>query len=235
MVVLLVLSVIVWLSIPPVLSRAMTHRGYDGGSWQVIGLLFGPVGVALAALEVLFDVSERPRILERGLNGVGDVSILVVLEEDSPTVRPTAALAELSPNLRRLGLAQILPRGGPRLDERRAERSLRRAAIGLDHPEIALLFGRADLVIADFAAAGGYDVVVTEHPDSLVSAQLAAVDRVHWWGDEDMPVFGPGRVTAAPSWPAGTESRAPAPAASVRPLRRLDDDRPESPVRAALR
>ena len=233
--VLIVLSVMVWLSIPPVLSRAMMHRGYDGGSWMVVGLLFGPIGVALAALEVFFDVSEQPRILERGLNGMGDVSILVVLEGDSPTVRPTASLAEISPYLRRLGLAQILPKGGPRLDERRAEASLRRAAIGLDHPDIALLFGRPDLVIADFAAVGGYDVVVTAHPDSLVSARLAAIGRIHWWGDEDVPVFGPGRVTAAPSWTAGTQSRGTAATASVKPVRRLGDDRTESPVSAAIR
>ena len=196
MVVAIVLGVMVWLSIPPLLSRAMRRRGHDGGSWLVVGLLFGPVAVALAAFEVRFDVPQGPRILEAGRTGTGDLSILVVLEAESPAPWPMAALAELSPNLRRLGLAQILPKGGPQLEERLAEQALRRAATGLAHPEIALLFGRPDLAIAAHAAARAYDVVVTAHPDSLVSERLAAIGRVHWWGNDGAPVFGPGRLTA---------------------------------------
>jgi hypothetical protein len=219
MVIMIVLGVAVWLSIPPWLSRAMRRRGYDGASWLVVGLLLGPVGAALAALKVFFGGPKRPRILEAGLTGRGNLSILVVLEGDSPTLRPTAALAELSPHLRRLGLAQILPKRGSRPDERRAEQTLRRAAIELAHPELALLFGRPEVAIADHAAAGGYDVVVTAHPDWLVSARLTAIGRVHWWGDEDVPIFGPGRVTAVPSSPAGAESRSPAATASAQPLR----------------
>ena len=208
MVVTIVLGVIVWLSIPPLLSRAMMRRGYDGGSWLVVGLLLGPVGVALAALEVFYDAPDAPRILQAGLTGPGDLSILVVLDGNAATLRPTAVLAELSPHLRRLGLAHVLPRGGPQLDERWAEQALRRTAIGLAQPELALLFGRPDVAIADHAAAGGYDIVVTAHPDSLLSARLTAIGRIHWWGDAELPVFGPGRVTG-PVVPSGSKPGAP--------------------------
>ena len=235
MVVMIVLGVVVWLSIPPLLSRAMRRRGYDGDSWLVVGLLLGPVGVALATLEVLYDVPEGPRVLGAGLTGKGEVSILVVLEADSPTRPPTAALAEVSPYLRRLGLAQVLPKGGPRVDERQAEQTLRRAAMGLDHPEIALLFGRPDLAIAAHAAAGAYDVVVTAHADSVVSERLAAIGRVHWWGNDEAPVFGPGRLIATPWFPVGTEPHAATPTASVGPVRRLDDIQRDSTARAAMR
>ena len=235
MVVMIVLGAVVWLSIPPLLSRAMKRRGYDGGSWMVVGLLFGPVAVALATLEVFYCVTEGSRILQSGLTGKGEVSILVVLETDSPTPPPIAALAEVSPYLRRLGLAQVIPKGGPRLDERQAQQTLRRAAIGLDHPEIALLFGRPDLAIASHAAAGAYDVVVTAHADPLVSERLAAIGRVHWWGNDRVPVFGPGRLTATPWCPVGTKLRADTPAASVEPLRRLDDVQRDSTARAATR
>ena len=235
MVVMIVLGVVVWLSIPPLLSRAMRRRGYDGGSWMVVGLLFGPVAVALAALEVLYGAPEGPRILEAGLTGTGEVSILVVLDAGSSTSLPTAGLAEVSPYLRRLGLAQILPKGGPRLDERQAQQTLRRAAIGLDHPEIALLFGRPDLAIATHAAAGAYDVVVTARADPLVSERLAAIGRVHWWGNDEVPVFGPGRLTATPWCPMGTERRASTPAPAVEPVRRLEDVQRESTARAAMR
>jgi hypothetical protein len=85
MVVMIVLGAVVWLSIPPLLCRAMSRRGYDGGSWLVVGLLFGPVGVALATMEVLSDVPQESRILEARLTGEGEVSILVVLAADSPT------------------------------------------------------------------------------------------------------------------------------------------------------
>jgi hypothetical protein len=210
-VIMIVLGVAMWLSIPALLSRAMRRRGYDRASWRAVGLLLGPVGAALAALKMLFGGPERARILDAGLTGPGDLSILVVLDGRSPTPPPTAALAELSPHLRRLGLAQILPKRGRRLDARRANHTLRRAAIGLAQPELALLFGRPEVAIADHAVASGYDVVVTAHPDSLVSARLTAIGRVHWWGNDEVPVFGPGRVTAVPSASAGTESRSPAP------------------------
>ncbi|MGH2668473.1 MAG: hypothetical protein ACRDH5_05015 [bacterium] len=213
MVVIVVLSVIVWLSIPPVLSKAMARRGYDRGSYLVIGALFGPLAVVLAAMEVLFDVPESPRILEWGRTGRGDLSVLVVLDEEPATSPSTDALAEIAPHLRRLGLTRVLPIGGPRLDEREAERALRQAAIGLGQPELALLFGRPDVAIADHAAAARYDVVVTPRPDPLLSARLKASGRIHWWGDDGVPVFGPGRLSAARWCPDGTEVFASAHAA----------------------
>ena len=235
MVVMIVLGVVVWLSIPPLLSRAMRRRGYDGGSWMIVGLLFGPVGVAMAVLEVLYYVPERPRILQAGLTAKGELSILVVLEADSPTPPATAGLAEVSPYLRRLGLAQTLPMGGPLLDQRQAEQTLRRAAIGLAHPEIALLFGRPDVAIPAHAVAGGYDIVVTAQANPLLSERLAANGRVHWWGNDQVPVFGPGRLTATSWCPVGAALRAATPAASVEPVRRLGDDRRDSTARAAMR
>jgi hypothetical protein len=53
MVIIIVVSVIVWISIPPMLSRAMAQRGYDATSYLVIGALFAPVVIALAVMEVL--------------------------------------------------------------------------------------------------------------------------------------------------------------------------------------
>ena len=38
----------------------------------------------------------------------------------------------------------MLPKGGPREDERRADQALHEMASGFDHPELALLFGRPD-------------------------------------------------------------------------------------------
>ncbi len=52
MVIIIAVSVIVWVSIPPMLSRAMSQRGYDATWYLVIGALFGPA-VALAVMEVL--------------------------------------------------------------------------------------------------------------------------------------------------------------------------------------
>ena len=97
---------------------------------MVVGLLFGPVGVALAILEVLSDVPEGSRILEAGLTGKGEVSI-------------------------------------------------------------------------------------TARADPLVSERLAAIGRVHWWGNDQVPVFGPGRLTTTSRSPVGTELRDATPAASV--------------------
>ncbi|MGH8999168.1 MAG: hypothetical protein ACRDY7_07230 [Acidimicrobiia bacterium] len=218
MVAIIVLSVVVWLSIPPLLSRAMARRGYDSGSWLVVGTLFGPVAVVFAAMELLFEVPEPPRILEEGRTGPGDLSVLVVVDGEPTTSPPTTALTGLGPRLRRLGLAKVLPRGGPREDERRAGEALRRAATGLAHPELALLFGRPEVAVAEHAATGGYDVVVTSLPDRLLSARLKEGGRVYWWGD-DAPIFGPGRLPTARWRPATENLTPPALIAPTRPGR----------------
>jgi hypothetical protein len=202
---IIVLSVIVWLSIPLVLSRAMARRGFDGLSYLVVGLLFGPVAVVFAVMDVLFDVPEPARILQQGRTGPGDVSVLVVVGGESTSSPSTAALASFGRNLRRLGLAQVLPKGCAREDERRAERGLRQAAADAGHPELALLFGRPDSAVSEHAVARGYVVVITPRPDQLLSEMLRRSGRVHWSAD-DAPTL-PAGAHPTP-WPfAGTESQ----------------------------
>lgn len=156
MVVVMVLSVALWLSIPPVLSRVMARHGYDGTSYLVAGVL-------------------------------------------------TKALAGLRPRLRRVGLARVLSKGGPRADERRADQGLREAASDFDHAELALLFGRPDVAIAEYAASGGYGFVLTARPDSMLSARLTEAGRVHCCGDE-AHLFGPGRFPPVRRWSDDTEA-----------------------------
>ena len=215
MVVIVVLGVALWLAVPMALSRAMARLGYDGCSYWVAGVLFGHLAVVFAAMEVLFDVAEPARILEEGRAGQGELSVLVVVGGEPTTSPPT--LAGLGPRLRRLGLAQVLPKGGPRADERRAGQNLREVATGFDHPQLALLFGCPDVVVAEHAAAGGYDVVVTPRPDPILSARLTEAGRIHYCGEE-MRLCSSGRFPLS-CWPGGTEALAPSPAARVRPAR----------------
>lgn len=205
MLIIIGVGVIVWLSIPLVLSRAMARRGYDPGSYLFLGALFGPVAVAFAGMDVLFDAPESPRILEDGQSGDGDLSILVVIGGEATTLPPATILAGLGSRLRRVGVAQVLGQGGPREDERRAERHLHEAATNLGHPELALLFGRPDVVISRYAAARGYDIVFTSRPDPLLSAHLNGSGRIHWCGDDgNQPVA---RPMPTVSWrAAGTEA-----------------------------
>jgi hypothetical protein len=212
---LVVLSVIVWLSIPPLLSRAMVRRGYDGGSYVVVGVLFGPLAVLFATMDVLCDVRDPPRILDRGRTGHGDLSVLVVTGGE-PTISPPAVtLAGRGSPLRRLGLVRVLPKGGPLLSERQAERTPRQAAVAVDHPELALLFGRPEVVIPHYAAARGYDIVFTPEPDPILSACLKAIGRIHRWGN-DSGVLGVELPTAG-RFPNGTEELLPASVTSPDP------------------
>jgi hypothetical protein len=213
MLIIIVLGVIVWLTIPLVLSRAMARRGYDRGSYLILGALFGPVAVAFAVMEVLDDAPEPPRILEDGQSGNGDLSILVVIGGEPTTPPPATILAGLGPRLRRVGVAQVLPQGGPREDERRAERDLREAATNLGHPELAVLFGRPDVAISRHAAARGYDVVFTSRPDPLLSAHLNGSGRIHLRGDQGMPSVTRPMPTAP--WHAGGTEALPARPAPV--------------------
>jgi hypothetical protein len=204
----IVLSVAVWLSIPPVLSRVMARHGCDRTSYLVVGALFGPLAIVFAVLEVLFDVPERARILDEGRTGQGDLSVLVVVSGESATSPPTKALAGLRPRLRRVGLALVLPKGGPRADERRADQALREPASAFDHPELALLFGRPDVAIPEHADSGGYDLVFTSGADPALSARLTEAGRVHCCGDQER-LFGPGRLPLARRWSDDTEALPP--------------------------
>ena len=187
MVAIVVLSVIVWLSIPLVLSKAMARRGFDGLSYLVVGALLGPIAVIFAFMDVLLDVPYPARILEAGRTGPGDVSVLAVIDGDSTTSPPTAAVAGFGTQLRRVGLARVLPKGGARLDEWQAERDLRQAAMSLGDPELVLLFGRPEVAIPEYAIARGYDVVVTPRR------------RPRWVSPERaQPPSMPGSVSAAP-------------------------------------
>jgi hypothetical protein len=185
---IIVLSVIVWLSVPPLLSKAMARRGFDGLSYLVIGVLFGPAAVVFAVMDVLFDVPEPPRILEAGRTGGGDVSVLVV-GGDSTLSLSMITLGSFGSPLRRVGLAHVLPKGGARLDEVQAERDLRQAAMRVGHPELAVLFGRPDVAISEYAIARGYDVVVTQRPDRLLTDRLQRSGRTHWSVDR-VPTLG---------------------------------------------
>ena len=110
----IIVSVIAWVSIPPVLSRVMVRRGSDGTSYGV-GAIFGPLAVAFAVMEVLFDVPEPPRILEEGWTDQGYLSVLLVIGGESTMSPPTTALVGVEPRLGRLGLAQVLPTGAGRI------------------------------------------------------------------------------------------------------------------------
>ena len=112
-------SVIIWLAIPPVLSRAMKRRGYDGLFSMILGGLYGPVAVVFAVIDILFEVAEPPGVVQTGQTGEGDLSVLVVVGGDAMTSPPMAALAGLGLRLPHLALAKVPPRGGP---ERRSGR-----------------------------------------------------------------------------------------------------------------
>ena len=196
MVAIIVIGVAVWLSVPPVLSKTMARRGFDGLSYLVIGLLFGPLAIVLAVMDAWFDTPESPRILEAGRVGPGEVSVLVVVDGHSTALPPTALLGSFG-RLRRIGLARVVPKGAARMDERQAEQELRQAALSFGHPELALLFGRPDVVISAHAIARGYDVVVSPRRDDRLSARLQRSGRVLWPVD-DVPDVVPAGMPAAP-------------------------------------
>ena len=186
MLAIIVLGVIVWLSIPLVLSRVMAQRGFDGLSYLVIGLLFGPVAIVFAVMDARFDTPEPPRILQAGRTGPGEVSVLFVVVVASTAPPPAATVASFGP-LRRIGLARVVPKGAARMDEWQAERELRQAALSFGHPELALLFGRPDTAISEYAISRGYDVVVSPRPDDRLSARLQRSGRVLWPADDTEP------------------------------------------------
>jgi hypothetical protein len=156
-------GVIAWLTIGVGLSAFMARRGYDRTSWLVIGLLFGPVTLIFATVELASALPRPPLTVEGGRPGAGSVDVLTVFV-DRDTALVSDVLNTIGDDTHRLVLAEVLPFDGAKAVETAASASLRDQASALARPwaELVLVFGAPATAIAAYAVQGRFGVVVTD-------------------------------------------------------------------------
>ena len=170
-----------WLGAGIAVSSAMARRGFDRTAWLVVGVLFGPIAVCFAVVELVGGLPRPPEVVEGGRAGAGVLDVVVV-RSTAAVDDVSRALADLDVDLRRLVLARVVPFDGPKDVERQAAASLRadRVALGRSNAELLLLFGPPAGAIADYAVASDISVVVVDRDvpglyDRLKKASVAVL------------------------------------------------------------
>jgi hypothetical protein len=160
LVVVMVAGLLAWCACGPVLAAWMGRRGFDRGSWLILGVLFGPVALLIAAMDHFLWIPPQPWVVQPPKVGSGSLSVLAVDNGEHWEALP--AFVRGGADVRRRMIVRVLPEGGPGLDVEKAASELRRRgdAAGQPSPGLAVLFGRPDDAVRRFAIDDGYDVVV---------------------------------------------------------------------------
>jgi hypothetical protein len=168
--------VLAWLGLAWALSWLMGRRGHERGAWWTLAILMGPAAVPLAVLELLAPLDRRAVLLERGQVLDGDLSVLVQVDATAESRDPASAAHDLlAPWLRRLCLVRVLPEGGPRLMEELAAQELRQqSADWAPGAGLALVFGRPDTALCEYATSEGYGMLVLGSPNRATTQALRA-------------------------------------------------------------
>ncbi|MDX1621598.1 MAG: universal stress protein [Nitriliruptorales bacterium] len=167
-----------WVLVGLVTAVVMRRRGHDLGVWAVLGTVFGPFSIPLAAEQVRRAIGVPARRIEPGRPGGGSVDVVVGIDGSSTACAAAAAVVErFGGALGRLTLAAVMDAdsavasGAPDTAElwgedlraegtcrERLEQAADRVA-GIE-PEMVLLGGDPATVLVRFAQDNGYDFLV---------------------------------------------------------------------------
>lgn len=152
-----------WMLEALALGYVMGRRGYEAYSWTFLGIVLGPIAVAVALGSVFRPPSREPRLLHGGRRRTGSTDVLVGIDgspESSAAVDRAASLFAGSAG--RITLARVVPVDATRDSERLAEIQL--AAACAAHPELdpstVVLRGEPVTALRDYVNRLGYDVLV---------------------------------------------------------------------------
>lgn len=161
---LLIVIGTVWLSIGLVLSLVLGRRGHDGFSWFLLGLMLGPLAIALAFDSWRHDeVPEAHHLASPGVPaGSGRVDVLVGFDGSAEAHEAlTGAVELLGSRLGRLTLATVIPFDGGRDAERAAVSALEQEAKRLAWltPGVEIVRGHPATALSAQAAEDGYELL----------------------------------------------------------------------------
>jgi nucleotide-binding universal stress UspA family protein len=176
----LLLVVLIWALIGVATALVMGRRGHHPFTWLVLSLALGPLVIPVAASSSRRD---RPRLLRQlgpGLEGVGEVDVLVGIDgSDESSSALDAVIDIVRTRIRRLTLAGVIDydsaaAGRPWETEDRAERALSVMASRIPDqaPETVLLAGDPSQALIDFAKQEGFGLLVVGRRGHGASTRL---------------------------------------------------------------
>jgi nucleotide-binding universal stress UspA family protein len=178
MVELVLIVVACWVTTGVALSFQMAHRGYDRFGWFVMGVLLGPLAVALAIYAC--HEPESRRVITVASSPVrhhaGHVDVLVGYDGSAESDAALISTIELlGVRLGRLSIATVVPIEGATAVEAEARCRLKAMGerFGWLAPSLEVLHGRPADALAAFAIDGGFDILAIGR---------TGAGRAHRWG-----------------------------------------------------
>ena len=171
---LIALVAAAWIGIGLTLSFVLGRRGHDGFSWFILGVVLGPLAIALAvdswrnderpqtrtlAMPAMPATPSAPAAAPRGTG----VDVLVGFDGSPESRAAVSTAVELfADRLGRLTLVTVIPYDGGRDAERDAVTALDREAtrLGWLAPGLEVVHGHASQALTEATIAGGYDLLV---------------------------------------------------------------------------
>lgn len=151
-----------WVAIGVVLSVVLGRRGHSGFSWFVLGVVLGPLAVALAVSAWAGERAEARVLAPSAATDEGCVDVLVGFDE-SPESRAAvdAAVELMGTRLGRLTLATVIPFDGGSALERSAAAVLEVEAQRLAWltPGLEVLRGHPATALETRATEDGYELL----------------------------------------------------------------------------
>lgn len=160
--ILLAIVIATWITEALLLGYLMGRRGYDAYSWTLIGVVFGPISLAIAISVAARTPQRGARFLHTGKTGVGSIDVLIGVDgspQSEAAIRRVGSLFGGSAG--RITFANVVPIDATPETETAAEAQL--ASARAAHPELdpstVVLRGRPVDALRDHVTQLGYDLL----------------------------------------------------------------------------
>jgi nucleotide-binding universal stress UspA family protein len=153
---------VAWVALGLGLGWVMGRRGYEAYTWALVGVVLGPLGVALAVAWLIRPPAHEPTLLRQGAGKrEGTLDVLVAFD-GSPEAHAALSAVQrlLGDRIGRLTLARVVLIDAPHDVVRHAEAGLDEACALVTTPaSTVLLRGQPAGELKAYAHRLGYDVL----------------------------------------------------------------------------
>lgn len=160
--VIVVVAFVAWVVVGLALGWFMGRRGYEAYTWALIGVVLGPIAVALAVVWVLRPPAHEPVLLHRGGGKrAGALDVLVAFDGSPESCGALATVERLfGDRIGRLMLACVVPIDAPVDVVHDAEQTLDGGCARVrEDASTVLLRGKPAEELRSYALRLGYDVL----------------------------------------------------------------------------
>lgn len=159
---------VAWVAVGLVLGWVMGRRGFEPYTWTLLGVILGPIAVAVAIAWLVRPPAWEPELLRvgEGRRRAGALDVLVAWDGSAEARAALRAVESLAGDrVGRLTLVRVVPFDAPPDVVRTAEANLTDACEDVDlvgasgAPSTVLLRGQPASALKDYAHRLGYDVL----------------------------------------------------------------------------